>query len=114
MVVDPAGRITSSFVFVSGGYTLLTFALFYWIIDILKYKKWIQFAVVVGLNPLFIYLFAHVGGGELIAQILKPFTFGLFDWMGVLTTNIILGMLTWFFLWYITYWLDKKNLYIRI
>ena len=105
---------TSSFVFVSGGWTLLTFALFYWIIDILKHKKWIKFAVVVGLNPLFIYLFAHVGGGELIAQILKPFTFGLFDWMGILTANIILGTLTWFFLWYITYWLDKKKIYIRI
>lgn len=105
---------TSSFVFVSGGWALLTFAFFYWIIDIKGYRKWIQFAVVVGVNPLFIYLFAHVGGGELIAHILKPFTFGLFDWMGELYANIILGVLTWYFLWYITYWLDKKNIYIRI
>ena len=105
---------TSSFVFVSGGWALLTFAFFYWIIDIKGYRKWIQFAVVVGVNPLFIYLFAHVGGGELIAHILKPFTFGLFDWMGELSANIILGVLTWYFLWYITYWLDKKKIYIRI
>jgi len=105
---------TSSFVFVSGGWTLLTFAFFYWIIDIKGYKKWIQFAVVVGVNPLFIYLFAHVGGGKFIAHILKPFTFGLFDWMGELTANIILGLLTWYFLWYITYWLNKKKIYIRI
>jgi len=105
---------TSSFVFVSGGWTLVTFAFFYWIIDILNYKKWIRFAVVVGLNPLFIYLFAHVGGGEFIAHILKPFAFGLFGWMGELTSNIIIGTLTWYFLWYITYWLDKKKIYIRI
>ncbi len=105
---------TSSFVFVSGGWTLLTFAFFYWIIDIKGYRKWIQFAVVVGVNPLFIYLFAHVGGARLITHILKPFTFGLFDWMGKLTASIILGMLTWFFLWYITYWLNKKKIYIRI
>ncbi len=105
---------TSSFIFVSGGWTLLTFAFFYWIIDLKGYKKWIQFAVVVGVNPLFIYLFAHVGGGNFIAHILKPFTFGLFDWMGELSANIILGMLTWFFLWYITYWLNKKKIYIRI
>lgn len=105
---------TSSFVFVSGGWALLTFALFYWIIDMKDYRKWIQFAVVVGVNPLFIYLFAHVGGGKFIAHILKPFTFGLFDWMGELSANIILGMLTWYFLWYITYWLDKRKIYIRI
>ena len=105
---------TSSFVFVSGGWSLLTFAFFYWMIDILNYKKWIQFAVVVGLNPLFIYLFAHVGGGKFIAHILTPFVFGLFDWMGELNTNIILGILTWYFLWYITYWLNKKKIYIRI
>lgn len=105
---------TSSFVFVSGGWSLITFAFFYWIIDIKGYHKWIQFAVVVGVNPLFIYLFAHVGGGELITNILKPFIFGLFDWMGELSANIILGILTWFFLWYITYWLNKKKIYIRI
>ncbi len=105
---------TSTFVFVSGGWALLTFAMFYWIIDIKGYKKWIQFAVVVGVNPLFIYLFAHVGGGKFIAHILKPFVFGLFDWAGELPTNIILGLLTWYFLWYITYWLNKKKIYIKI
>ncbi len=105
---------TSSFVFVSGGWTLLTFAFFYWIIDIKGYKKWIQFAVVVGVNPLFIYLFAHVGGGKLIAHTLKPFTFGLFGWSGELSANIILGILTWYVLWYITYWLNKRKIYIKI
>lgn len=65
-------------------------------------------------NPLFIYLFAHVGGGKLIANILKPVTFGLFDCMGELSANIILGILTWYFLWDITYWLIKQKIYIRI
>lgn len=105
---------TSSFVFVSGGWTLLTFAFFYWIIDMKNFRKWAKFAVVVGVNPLFIYLFAHVGGGKFIAHILKPFVFGAFDWLGELNTNIILGILTWYFLWSITYWLDKRKIYIRI
>ncbi|VAX29094.1 N-acetylglucosamine related transporter, NagX [hydrothermal vent metagenome] len=105
---------TSSFVFVSGGWSLLTFALFYWVIDMKDIRKWARFAVVVGINPLFIYLFAHVGGGKFIAHILKPFTFGLFGWMGELNANIILGILTWYFLWYITYWLDKRKIYIKI
>ena len=91
---------TSSFVFASGGWALLLFALFYWIVDVMNYKKWIQFAVVVGLNPLFLYLFAHLDGGEFIAHILKPFVFGIFGRMGELPENIILGILTWYFLWY--------------
>lgn len=105
---------TSSFVFASGGWTLLSFALFYWIIDIKGCRTWAKFAVVVGLNPLFIYLFAHVGGAKLIADILKPFVFGFFRWSGELSTSIILGILTWYFLWYLTYWLHKREIYFRI
>ena len=38
--------------------------------------------IIVGMNPLFIYVFAHVGGGKLIYDIIKPFSFGLFEWTG--------------------------------
>lgn len=105
---------TSSFIFVSGGWSLLTFALFYWIIDMKGYRRWAKFAVIVGINPLFIYLFAHVGGGSFITRIIKPFTFGLFGWIGELSANIITSIITWYFLWYITYWLYKRKIYIKI
>ncbi len=105
---------TSSFVFVSGGWALLTFALFYWIIDMKEYRNWAKFAIIIGMNPLFIYLFAHVGGGKFIKHIIEPFTFGLFDRFGDLTANIITGSITWFLLWYITYWLYKHKIFIRI
>jgi len=102
---------TSSFVFVSGGWSLLTFALFYWIIDIKNYKKWIKFAVIIGVNPLFIYLFAHIGGSNFITHIIKPFTFGLFE---DFTAQIITSIMTLGILWYLTYWLYKKNIFIKI
>jgi len=105
---------TTSFVFVSGGWALLTFAFFYWIIDVMQYKNWAKFAVIVGTNSLFIYLFAHVGGGKLISNIIKPFTFGLFGWSGELSANIITGLVTWCFLWYLTYWLYKRKIFIKI
>ena len=105
---------TSSFVFASGGWSLLTFALFYWIIDIKKYTKWIKFAVIVGLNPLFIYLFSHVGGGRFIVHIIKPFSFGLFEKLGELPAQIITSTIALFLLWYITYWLYKKKIFIKI
>ncbi len=105
---------TSSFVFVSGGWALLTFALFYWIMDIKNYKRWIKFAVIVGVNSLFIYLFAHVGGGRFIIHIIKPFSFGLFERFGELPAHIITSSSTLFVFWYITYWLYKHKIYIKI
>ncbi|MGB5271278.1 MAG: DUF5009 domain-containing protein, partial [Eudoraea sp.] len=57
---------TSTFVFASGGWSVLALALCYWLIDIKKYQKGVLFFAIVGMNPLFIYLFAHVGGADLI------------------------------------------------
>jgi predicted acyltransferase len=47
---------TSSFVCFAGGLSLLLFAIFYLVIDIWNYRKWAFFFVVIGLNPITIYL----------------------------------------------------------
>ncbi len=105
---------TSTFVIVSGGWTFLTLAFSYWLIDIKKKQKWSIFFRVVGMNPLFIYLFAHVGGAVLIESILHPFTFALFGWMGELTASILTNAMVLFILWYMCQWLHKHKIYIRI
>jgi len=105
---------TSSFVIVSGGWTFLTLAFSYWLIDIKKRQKWSIFFRVVGLNPLFIYLFAHVGGAVFIEAIIHPFTFFLFGWMGTLAASVITSGIVLFLLWYICHWLNKNRIYIRI
>jgi hypothetical protein len=79
-----------------------------------KRQNWSIFFRVVGMNPLFIYLFAHVGGAVFIESILHPFTFALFGWMGTLTASILTSALVLFFLWYICQWLHLKKIYIRI
>jgi predicted acyltransferase len=47
---------SSSFIMVTGGMSFLSIALFYWIIDILKYQKWTFFFIVIGMNSLTIYM----------------------------------------------------------
>jgi predicted acyltransferase len=47
---------TSSFVCWVGGLSLLLFSLFYLVIDVWGYKKWAFFFVVIGVNPITIYL----------------------------------------------------------
>ncbi len=105
---------TSTFVFASGGWALLALALCYWIIDVKKYQRGVLFFTIVGLNPLFIYLFAHVGGADLLRSIALPFSNLLFGWTGELGAEIILSTIVLFMLWYLCYWLYKKKIFIRI
>ena len=105
---------TSSFVIVSGGWSILVLAFSYWLIDVKKSRNWVIFFAVVGMNPLFIYLFAHVDGAILIRQIIIPFSQALFGWTGGLATSIITNSIVWFLLWYICYWMYKKKIFIKI
>ena len=105
---------TSSFVIVSGGWSILVLAFSYWLIDIKKSRKWVIFFAVVGMNPLFIYLFGHVGGAPFLKTIIYPFTQALFSWTGELTVDIIQNSIVWFLLWYICWWMYKQKVFIKI
>ncbi len=106
---------TSSFVFVSGGYTILTLALFYWLIDVKKlFATDYNFIKVMGMNPIFIYLFFQAGGSGFLARLFVPFTNVLFSWTGELGPSIINSALVWASLWYICYFLYKRKVFIKI
>jgi predicted acyltransferase len=47
---------SSSFIMLTGGMSFLAIALFYWLIDIMKFQKWTFFFVVIGMNSLTIYM----------------------------------------------------------
>lgn len=105
---------TSTFVIASGGWALLALAICYWLIDIKKYQKGVWIFALVGMNPLFIYLFAHVGGADLIRNIVLPFSNLVFGWLGDLSAQIVLSSIVLFLLWYIVYWMYKRKIFIRI
>jgi predicted acyltransferase len=46
---------TSSYVLFAAGWSLLLLAAFYWIIDVMGFKKWAFFFIVIGANPITIY-----------------------------------------------------------
>ncbi|MBN1819607.1 MAG: DUF5009 domain-containing protein [Prolixibacteraceae bacterium] len=105
---------TSSFVFASGGWALLALAVSYWLIDIRNFRKGVYFFAVVGMNPLFIYIFAHVGGANLINQIIKPFSVAFFSWAGENGVNILTAIIGTWGLWFICYFLYKRKIFIKI
>lgn len=105
---------TPSFVLASGGWTLLFMALSYWLIDLRQKTKMVLFFAVVGMNPLFIYLFAHVGGAGLLERIIHPFSYALTQWGGRQFAAVFTAVLVWAALWGICRWLYNKRLFFRI
>ena len=83
-------------------------------IDMKHWKKGVLFFAIVGMNPLFIYLFAHVGGAGFIEEIVHPFTNSLLGWTGTLPTKMITSLIVLFFLWYLCYWLYRRRIFIKI
>lgn len=106
---------TSSFVFASGGWTILALCLCYWLIDVKKlFTVGSKIFIIVGMNCIFIYLFFETGGSNLLSKIFNPFTRSLFSWCGALSVGIINSLAVWVSLWYICYWLYKNKLFIKI
>ncbi len=105
---------TSSFVVVTGGWALLAMGFCYWLMDVKKVRRGTLVFAVVGMNPLFIYLFAHVGGGGFLRKIIFPFANALFGWLGKPGDLVVMNGIVWFLFWFITYWMYKRKIFIRI
>jgi predicted acyltransferase len=105
---------TSSFVLASGGWSVLALCFSFWLIDVKKYRKLLLFFAVVGMNPLFIYLFAHIGGSNLVSSIFIPYSNALFNDAHQYLANMLTAVLTWGVLWYICYWLYRNRIFIKL
>jgi predicted acyltransferase len=105
---------TSSFVIVSGGWCFVALAASYWLIDVLNFRRVPVFFAIVGMNPLFIYVFAHVGGNNLLHDIAKPFTNGIFSGAGELTRQFAVSFAVWALLWLICYALYRRKIFVRL
>lgn len=107
---------TSSFVLASGGWALLTLAFFYWLVDVKKRQSWAWTFVIVGMNPIFIYLFAEILGHRWLYGFLGIFSVGFLEPLGVSETllAILTALLTLGAMWYLCYFLYKKKIFFKI
>jgi predicted acyltransferase len=102
---------SSSFVCFVGGLSLLLFTLFYLVIDIWKFKRWIPFFVVIGMNSITIYLanrmidFNHIAK-FLFGGFIELFPAGWADMLGAIAIFIT----AWLFL----YLLYKKKIFLKV
>ena len=102
---------TSSFVCFVGGLSLLLFAIFYLVIDVWQFKKWTFFFVVIGMNPITIYLALKIINFKLAT---KFFFGGIIDLLpetwGPFITGIGITTIGWVFL-YILY---RKKIFLKV
>src|ERR1700761_4461599 len=102
---------TSSFVLNVGGISLLLMALFYYVIDVLGYKKWAFFFKVIGMNSILIYISGRFIDWEYATK-------GFFNWLIQLAGdpyNLVVGaicfvMIKWLFL----YFMYQKKVFLRV
>ena len=102
---------TSSFVCFVGGLSLLLFAIFYLIIDVWGYKKWAFFFVVIGMNPITIYLTKRIVNFD---STNKFFFGGIASIMPETWTPLIDGIGVTAIGWIFLYFLYKKKIFLKI
>jgi predicted acyltransferase len=102
---------TSSFVLMVGGLSLLLLATFYYIIDVLGYKKWAFFFTVIGMNSILIYMSSRFIDW-------KYATAGFFKWLDQLIGdpwNVFVMVFCFLAVkWAFLYFLYKKKTFLRV
>jgi predicted acyltransferase len=100
---------TSSYVLFAGGWSLLLLALFYWVIDVRGLKRWAFFFIVIGLNPITIYVLRRLFDFGTIANI---FVHGFIGYLGPVAPvfwELSVLAVGWLFLWF----LHRQRIYLK-
>lgn len=105
---------TSSFVVISIGASLLFLALAFWVIDLLKFRRLFFIPLTMGLNPLFIFLFARSGGADLLLDIFHFFSKALLGWAGPGWVDMGASLSSLAMMCAICYFLFEKKIIIKI
>ena len=107
---------TSSFVLASGGWAILVLALSYWVIDVKKLNGMVFPFAIIGMNSIFIYMFANTVGGQWFNGFVSIFTDGLLHWFGAseFVMNLLASLSVLALEWLLCYYLYLKKIFFRI
>ncbi|SHF74166.1 Predicted acyltransferase [Mariniphaga anaerophila] len=101
---------TSPFNLLTGGISFLLMALFYLIIDHWGFKKWAFYFQVIGMNSIFVYLFARIVD---VSRITGFFLGWLAKPLGE-NGNVLLIVGNLAVIWLVLYFMYKKKIFIRV
>ncbi len=102
---------SSTFVCVAGGLSMMLFAAFYWVVDVLQYRRWTLFFRVVGMNSITIYLAQQFVDFRALTSNVFGGVVGLLPEnlhaLGYWTAYVCMG---WLFL----YFLYRKRIFLKV
>ena len=101
---------TSSFVLYSAGWCFLLLALFYFIIDVCRLKRWAFGFKVIGMNAIAVYMATRVFNFRNIGDV---FVGGLEKWCGP-WNGFIQAVAGFAVVWLILFWMYRKKTFIKI
>lgn len=101
---------TSSFVLVGGGFSFLMLALFYWIIEVLGFRRWAFFFSVIGMNSISVYvatmLISFQAIGNVFVGSLLP-RVGLWD-------DFLSSLAAVTIIWLVLYWMYRTKTFVKL
>lgn len=103
---------TSSFVLVAGGWSFLLLALFYWLIDVLRFRLWSRPFVWIGMNCITIYMFSNFVGGfpSLIRRAIhQPLETAMAPYGRLVVATLALLLMV-----LICRWLYRRKIFLRV
>ena len=112
-LVFPINKVlwSSSFVFMAGGWSLLLLALFYGIIDVLNWRRWTFFFVVIGMNSIVIYLLGSFVDYRHTADVLFGGLLRFLSEPMQAVGRVLAGIAV---LWGFMYFLYKQKLFLKL
>jgi predicted acyltransferase len=101
---------TSSYVLYAAGWSLLLLAAFYWVIDVMGYKKWAFFFAVIGVNPITVYFLQGIVNFDDIAAF---FVRGFAQHTGLFAL-LILPFAAFAVRWFLLLFLYRHKIFFKI
>ena len=102
---------TSSFVFVSAGWSVILMSVFYWLFDVIKLQKIGMFFIVIGLNSIAIYLSTSLINWQFTAQ-------SLFGGLISASPDAVIPLLQVIALilvqWLVLFYMYRKRLFVHV
>ncbi len=102
---------SSSYVLVAGGWSLIALAAFYWVIDVKGKVKWAAWFVVIGLNPITIYMMQRFVDFDEIA---KGVVGGLLAHVSVAVEPVLFAAAVLGLKWLLLGFLHRQKVYLRV
>ncbi|MCX6233862.1 MAG: DUF5009 domain-containing protein [Bacteroidetes bacterium] len=102
---------TSSFVLYAAAWSVLFFTVFYLIIDVLEFRKWAFPFVVIGLNPITIYMATSLIDFSIPANHIFG---GLMAFVSQNWQPVFMGLMVILIEWLLLYFLYKKKIFLKV